>query len=182
MAPPAPAMEKPEQRSAAEESADEEVSPQNSAEEAQPPARRKKSKNPADKKKKKKSQGQSQALDQLPIGGLDGVGDTAQNAVSGVTGALGSVAGGALQQGGGDGGKSDTLRLRLDLNLDIEVQLKARIHGDLELALLYVFNLLARLLPFPSLLLSNSQSPRLIVHKQTLHSYRFLHITVSSTG
>jgi hypothetical protein len=30
------------------------------------------------------------------------------------------------------------LRLRLDLNLDIEVQLKAKIHGDLTLGLLYV--------------------------------------------
>ncbi|KAF8423315.1 hypothetical protein EV426DRAFT_139853 [Tirmania nivea] len=32
--------------------------------------------------------------------------------------------------------KKDPMRLRLDLNLDIEVTLKARIHGDLELALL----------------------------------------------
>jgi hypothetical protein len=50
------------------------------------------------------------------------------------------VAGNAVQQqqGGGDKGKSDTLRLRLDLNLDIEITLKAKIHGDLELALLYV--------------------------------------------
>jgi hypothetical protein len=30
------------------------------------------------------------------------------------------------------------LRLRLDLNLDIEIQLKAKIHGDLTLGLLYV--------------------------------------------
>jgi hypothetical protein len=28
--------------------------------------------------------------------------------------------------------------LRLDLNLDIEIQLKAKIHGDLTLGLLYV--------------------------------------------
>ncbi|KAK6863728.1 hypothetical protein PG995_000256 [Apiospora arundinis] len=40
------------------------------------------------------------------------------------------------QQGGGGGGKSDTLKLRLDLNLEVEVTLKARIHGDLTLALL----------------------------------------------
>lgn len=32
--------------------------------------------------------------------------------------------------------KKDPMKLRLDLNLDIEVTLKARIHGDLELALL----------------------------------------------
>ncbi|OTA52733.1 hypothetical protein K449DRAFT_390715 [Hypoxylon sp. EC38] len=36
-----------------------------------------------------------------------------------------------------EGGKNP-LRLRLDLNLEVEVQLKARIHGDLTLALLYV--------------------------------------------
>ncbi|KAI1456698.1 hypothetical protein F4805DRAFT_458487 [Annulohypoxylon moriforme] len=39
------------------------------------------------------------------------------------------------QQDQGGGGKSDTLRLRLDLNLEVEVTLKARIHGDLTLAL-----------------------------------------------
>ncbi|KAI8285219.1 hypothetical protein K4K60_001362 [Colletotrichum sp. SAR11_57] len=73
-----------------------------------------------------------------PLGGLGGGNPT--EAVQGVTGGvqntLGNVAGGALQQGGGGGDKSDTLRLRLDLNLDIEITLKARIHGDLELALL----------------------------------------------
>ncbi|RYP22752.1 hypothetical protein DL767_008979 [Monosporascus sp. MG133] len=81
-----------------------------------------------------------------PLGGLTGdqllptgqVGETAGNLVNGATGALSNVAGGALnkQDGGGGGGKSDTLRLRLDLNLEVEVTLKARIHGDLELALL----------------------------------------------
>ncbi|RYP75027.1 hypothetical protein DL771_002675 [Monosporascus sp. 5C6A] len=81
-----------------------------------------------------------------PLGGLAGdqllptgqVGETAGNLVNGATGTLSNVAGGALnkQDGGGGGGKSDTLRLRLDLNLEVEVTLKARIHGDLELALL----------------------------------------------
>lgn len=61
----------------------------------------------------------------------------------GMPGTMGNVANQAMQQqqqpqGGGGGGKSDTLRLRLDLNLDIEITLKAKIHGDLELALLYV--------------------------------------------
>jgi hypothetical protein len=61
----------------------------------------------------------------------------------GVPGTMGNVANQAMQQPqqqpqGGGGGKSDTLRLRLDLNLDIEITLKAKIHGDLELALLYV--------------------------------------------
>ncbi|KAI0156701.1 hypothetical protein GGR52DRAFT_565994 [Hypoxylon sp. FL1284] len=51
------------------------------------------------------------------------------------------------QQGGGDGGKSDTLKLRLDLNLEVEVTLKARIHGDLTLALLYVVLLLVYRIP-----------------------------------
>jgi len=36
------------------------------------------------------------------------------------------------------GKKKDPMRLRLDLNLDIEVTLKARIHGDIELSLLWV--------------------------------------------
>ncbi|KAK2067647.1 hypothetical protein P8C59_001366 [Phyllachora maydis] len=74
------------------------------------------------------------------LGGLDGVQNTAGGLVNGATGALGGLGGlGGLaggQQGGGGGGKSDTLRLRLDLNLDIEITLKAKIHGDLELALL----------------------------------------------
>merc|ERR1712000_212182 len=97
-----------------------------------------------DQEKSKKSK-KSSALDQLPTGGVtDGVGETADNALSSVSNTLGSVGGQALnkQQGGdeeeesGGGGKSDALRLRLDLNLDVEIQLKARIHGDLELALL----------------------------------------------
>jgi hypothetical protein len=75
----------------------------------------------------------SSPLNNLP---LDGVGQTVGNTVGGVTDTLGNVAGNALNQGGGGSGKSDTLRLRLDLNLDIEITLKARIHGDLELALL----------------------------------------------
>lgn len=63
----------------------------------------------------------------------------------GMPGQMGNMANQAMQQqqpqGGGGGGKSDTLRLRLDLNLDIEITLKAKIHGDLELALLYVLTL-----------------------------------------
>ncbi|KAH7305568.1 hypothetical protein B0I35DRAFT_413945 [Stachybotrys elegans] len=80
-------------------------------------------------KKQRESQGQAGPLDKLPL-------DTG-NALGGVTNTLGNVTGGALdqQQGGGGSGKSDTLRLRLDLNLEVEIQLKARIHGDLELAL-----------------------------------------------
>ena len=96
---------------------------------------------PAEKKQlarqKKKKAGSKKKKSDLP-GGLDG------DAVGGVTGALSSVAsntvdsaqGGQKEGGGGGGSKSDTLRLRLDLNLEIEIQLKARIHGDLELALL----------------------------------------------
>ncbi|EGR51045.1 uncharacterized protein TRIREDRAFT_72581 [Trichoderma reesei QM6a] len=77
-------------------------------------------------------------LDQLPVGGeLGQVGQTANGVLGGVTNTLGSVTNNAVDnQAKGDGGKSDTLRLRLDLNLDIEIQLKAKIHGDLELALL----------------------------------------------
>ena len=70
------------------------------------------------------------------LAGIDSVGQTAQGLTNGVTNTLGNVAGGALDKQGEGGGKSDTLKLRLDLNLDIEITLKARIHGDLELALL----------------------------------------------
>lgn len=69
----------------------------------------------------------------LDMAGLDGVGQTAGGVVGGVTNTLGNVAGQAVDNGGG---KSDTLRLRLDLNLEVEITLKAKIHGDLELALL----------------------------------------------
>jgi hypothetical protein len=87
-----------------------------------------------------------------PLGGIGDVGNTvsgttdmvqntAGKAVNGVTDSAGKALGGVL--GGGqkdeDGGKDEQLRLRLDLNLDIEVQLKAKIHGDLTLGLLYVF-------------------------------------------
>ncbi|KAK4233659.1 hypothetical protein C8A03DRAFT_47848 [Achaetomium macrosporum] len=72
-------------------------------------------------------------LDNLALGNVQ---NTAGGLVNTATGALGNVAGNAVdnQQ---KGGKSDTLRLRLDLNLDVEITLKAKIHGDLELALLY---------------------------------------------
>jgi hypothetical protein len=70
------------------------------------------------------------------LAGLDSVGQTAQGVTGGVTNTLGNVAGGALDNKNEGGGKSDTLKLRLDLNLDVEITLKARIHGDLELALL----------------------------------------------
>ncbi|KAH6999563.1 hypothetical protein EDB80DRAFT_724891 [Ilyonectria destructans] len=83
-------------------------------------------------KTSRRSKQQSGPLDQLPLGG-----DSVNNTLGGVTNTLGGVTNNAVdQQQKGDGGKSDTLRLRLDLNLDIEIQLKARIHGDLELALL----------------------------------------------
>lgn len=117
-----------------------------------PPPRRKRN-----QRQKKGGQG---PLDNLA---LDNVQNTAGGLVNSATGALGGVAGNAVQnQGGGDGGgKSDTLRLRLDLNLDIEITLKAKIHGDLELALLYVpfsspfcFFLLSPLLLSPPQVLS----------------------------
>ncbi|KAH7250744.1 hypothetical protein B0J15DRAFT_561234 [Fusarium solani] len=103
-----------------------------SSEEQPKKQRRTKKKGTKTSRRKQQQQQQSGPLDQLPVGGDLG------NTVGGVTNTLGGVTGGALnqQQGGDDGGKSDTLRLRLDLNLDIEIQLKARIHGDLELALL----------------------------------------------
>ncbi|OAA64365.1 hypothetical protein SPI_03012 [Niveomyces insectorum RCEF 264] len=85
-------------------------------------------------KPQQRQQGGGGPLDGLP---LDNVGNTAQGIAGGVTNTLGNVAGGAVQDQGGKK-SSDTLRLRLDLNLDVEITLKAKIHGDLELALLYV--------------------------------------------
>ncbi|KAL8289025.1 hypothetical protein RB600_004463 [Gaeumannomyces tritici] len=101
----------------AEESVGEQPSP--------PPPRRRQM-----QRKKKQQQG---PLDLAGLDGLGGVGQTAGGLVGGVTNTLGGVAGQAVDNGGG---KSDTLRLRLDLNLEVEITLKAKIHGDLELALL----------------------------------------------
>lgn len=119
------------------------------------------------KKKSKSSRRSKQSgpLDQLPLGG-----DSVNNTLGGVTNTLGGVTNNAVDQQKGDGGKSDTLRLRLDLNLDIEIQLKARIHGDLELALLYVNTLIFPLLPpardcFPSLLLAVSYLASNLQHR-----------------
>lgn len=103
-----------------------------SGQEVQPKPRRTKKKGTKVARRQQQQQ-QSGPLDQLPLGGLGG--DTVGNTLGGVTGALGGITNNAVDQQGG-GGKSDTLRLRLDLNLDVEIQLKARIHGDLELALL----------------------------------------------
>lgn len=116
-----------------------------SAEETyQPPARR-----PRNQRQQRK-QGGSGPLENV---GLEGVTNTAGGLVNGVTGTLGGVASNALnKQGSSDSSsssKNDTLRLRLDLNLDIEITLKAKIHGDLELCLLYVESLAAT--PFLSL-------------------------------
>ncbi|KAK3904540.1 hypothetical protein C8A05DRAFT_42389 [Staphylotrichum tortipilum] len=73
-------------------------------------------------------------LNDLALGNVQ---ETAGGLVNSATGVLGGVTGNAVQpQQDKRGGKSDTLRLRLDLNLDIEITLKAKIHGDLELALL----------------------------------------------
>lgn len=105
-----------------------------SVEEVQPKPRRTKKKGTKVARRQQQQQQQSGPLDQLPLGGLGG--DTVGNTLGGVTNTLGGITGSAVDQQGGGGSKSDTLRLRLDLNLDVEIQLKARIHGDLELALL----------------------------------------------
>lgn len=101
-----------------------------------------------------------------PLGAVDEVGETLDGVTDGVGGLVDDTAGKALskptealggllgnkkkggQKGGQkgeegedeeeDAGTNEQLRLRLDLNLDIEVQLKAKIHGDLTLGLLYV--------------------------------------------
>ncbi|KAJ2971785.1 hypothetical protein NUW58_g9318 [Xylaria curta] len=70
------------------------------------------------------------------------------------------------QQQQNDGGKSDTLKLRLDLNLEVEVTLKARIHGDLTLALLLPPSPVASLLNLG--VLDNHESRVAEVSKQLL--------------
>ena len=113
-------------------------------------------------------QQQQGPLDNLQLGN---VGQTAGGLVGGVTNTLGGVAGNAVDQKGG-GGKSDTLRLRLDLNLDIEITLKAKIHGDLELALLYVDSLFSPPLP-PAVPTSRTAvySPCATIPEHLLQSY-----------
>jgi len=86
---------------------------------------------------------------------VDGVADGAQDLVQNTAGSAlkkpQEALGGLLKNKGGkkdaqkggeeeekDEGENEQLRLRLDLNLDIEVQLKAKIHGDLTIGLLYV--------------------------------------------
>lgn len=119
-----------------------------SSEEAPRRERRSKKKGTKSRRRQQETQQQQQGggsgpLDQLPLAGdlgntVGGVTDGVSNTLGGVTGGLGGLTGGQQQGGGGGDAGKDTLRLRLDLNLDIEIQLKARIHGDLELSLLYV--------------------------------------------
>ncbi|KAL8369558.1 hypothetical protein RB595_000066 [Gaeumannomyces hyphopodioides] len=112
-------MEKPRRKPQTYES---EPEAEESVEKQPPPPRRRRQ-----MQRKKRQQGP------LDLAGLDGVGQAAGGLVGGATNTLGGVAGQAVDSGGG---KSDTLRLRLDLNLEVEITLKAKIHGDLTLALL----------------------------------------------
>lgn len=84
------------------------------------------------KKPKKKKSSKSKGLGLIkndPTEVLSGLGD-------------GVIGGGGQQQqqqqggGGGGGGGQQPLSLRLDLNLEVEITLKARVHGDVTLALL----------------------------------------------
>lgn len=104
-------------------------------------------------RRQRQPQQQQQQQSGSALGGLPGVGggdqagqlvqNTAGNAVNGATDSAGKAVGGILGSGEKkeeeDGGRDEQLRLRLDLNLDIEVQLKAKIHGDLTIGLLWVF-------------------------------------------
>lgn len=118
------------------------------------------------KRNRNRNRGKAQAQSQAqsggggggPLGAVDEVGETLDGVTDGVGGLVNDTAGKALskptealggllsnkKKGGqeegeeDDAGTNEQLRLRLDLNLDIEVQLKAKIHGDLTLGLLYV--------------------------------------------
>ncbi|KAI9317145.1 hypothetical protein BX666DRAFT_1835293, partial [Dichotomocladium elegans] len=79
---------------------------------------------------------------------LDGLTNTASSAVNQVSNQVGNtanqvgntagqVANTAGQVAGGAKEKDDNpLKLRLDLNLDVDIELRARVHGDVTLALL----------------------------------------------
>ncbi|KAF4423098.1 hypothetical protein F53441_14281 [Fusarium austroafricanum] len=95
----------------------------------------KKHSNVARRQSRQQQQQQPGPLEQVSV--PEDVGNNVDNSLRDDTNTLRNMNNEAVQQqGGDDGGKNDALRLRLDLNLDIEIQLKARIHGDLELALL----------------------------------------------
>lgn len=68
------------------------------------------------------------------VGEVDEAASAVGNTAKGAVDAVDNVAGGVA--GGGGGGGDKPLKLRLDLNLEVEVTLKARVHGDLTLALL----------------------------------------------
>lgn len=80
------------------------------------------------------------------------------------------------QQPQKESGGKNPLRLRLDLNLEVEVTLKARIHGDLTLALLYVIPFLlslANIRCFPTtlarMLLVRGYSDYITAHPPYIH-------------
>lgn len=124
-----PTMEKPKEHvDAADESAEEDASNNSASAEETTPLRKKKTRK--GKKALQKSSGSSSALK-----GVDYQRQQQQQQQQQMQQQQQQQ---PQEQGGG--GKSDTLKLRLDLNLEIEIQLKARIHGDLELALLYVLS------------------------------------------
>ena len=97
-----------------------------SSDEEAPPKKTKSKKEKVPKKKKKSSSKKSKGLGLIkndPTETLSGLGD-------------GVIGGGQQQQQQGGGGGQQPLSLRLDLNLEVEITLKARVHGDVTLALL----------------------------------------------
>lgn len=65
------------------------------------------------------------------------VGDAANNAVDAVGNTANQVTNATQNVANNAGGGDDKpLKLRLDLNFDVEIELKARVHGDVTLALL----------------------------------------------
>ncbi|KAI8637187.1 hypothetical protein BD408DRAFT_447811 [Parasitella parasitica] len=78
------------------------------------------------RKPKKKKSSKSKGLGLIkndPLDTLSGLGE-------------GAIGGGGQQGQQGSGGGQQPLSLRLDLNLEVEITLKARVHGDVTLALL----------------------------------------------
>ncbi|KAI8080233.1 uncharacterized protein B0P05DRAFT_540492 [Gilbertella persicaria] len=95
--------------------------------EEEEPSKSKKSSSKDKKSKKSKKKRSSKSNSLVPSDQLSGLTD-------------GVIGGGQQQQqqqqGGGGKGGQQPLSLRLDLNLDVEITLKARVHGDVTLALL----------------------------------------------
>jgi hypothetical protein len=114
--------------------------PENGTEEAEPQERRRRH-----RRRKEETFANGGAYDkETQAGQMTQMSDGTQNITPGSQAGLFGQQGQIMQQHADRSGGKQPLRLRLDLNLEVDIELRARIHGDLTLALLYV-----TLLPVP---------------------------------